>query len=198
MPLNHLFCSLLTLGSRVSADTQPVDSTEKMKSFRITFSEMCSRFSGKRIHSRHILSSHLYSSSLRAVQISLHCECVLSINVLNIKHSHRTNGADAFSCLSYHLMRECNLRTHPICSCANRRPFRMSFTYTLGGIALKINTLVLSTHHQTYLTWSQLDQNNVIIHQTQFALLNFLLFPHRMKFKTLRIHGKIFSLWVAR
>ena len=54
--------SVPTLGSSVGAVTQPVDSTEKMKSFRITFSFTRSRFSGRRMHSLHILplirSSH--------------------------------------------------------------------------------------------------------------------------------------------
>lgn len=58
--------STSTLGSRVCAGTQPVDSTEKMKSFRITFSFTRSRFSGRRMHSLHILS--LIRSSLPHVQ----------------------------------------------------------------------------------------------------------------------------------
>ena len=43
------------MGSSTGAGTQPVDSTEKMKSFRITFSFTSSRFSGRRMHSLHML-----------------------------------------------------------------------------------------------------------------------------------------------
>ena len=60
------YTAIPTLGSSVGAGTQPVDSTEKMKSFRITFNFTRSRFSGRRMHSLHIL--FLIPASLPHVQ----------------------------------------------------------------------------------------------------------------------------------
>ena len=134
--LQHFQCLFLTppallptLGTSVFADTQPVDSTEKMKSFRITPRCTFSRFSGSRIHSRHILSYTL-SPFLRAIQIMSHIQRFLSSNVLNIKNSHRTSLLHAFCVFSHQRLRESDRRSHAIHCCAHRGPFLIEFDRT--------------------------------------------------------------------
>ena len=72
---------------------------------------------------------------VRAVQVIAHHERAFSVDIFNVKHTHRTSGSHAFCVSSGDGRREGDIRSHTVCSSTNRRPLGMGFTDSLRGIA---------------------------------------------------------------